>query len=118
DGFSAGTLIKTSAGYVAIEQLQSGDLVFCFDELKQVAVTRPIIHIAHQIVESYVQLCIDEEIVCADLGQQLYDRKTNHWIKVHELLDQNIFAKHASSLGIDHICLVHEPQQLYSITVN
>jgi hypothetical protein len=84
EGFIAGTLVKTSHGYTAIENLSVGDFVVCFDDDMH-CVERPITHIASVNVLRYVLLYTDDECIGVSIDQQLHVEDVQKWVTVSKL---------------------------------
>uniref|UniRef100_UPI0039E3FA8C Hint domain-containing protein n=1 Tax=Flavobacterium sp. TaxID=239 RepID=UPI0039E3FA8C len=84
--FLGGTLIHTTKGLVAIENITNETEVYCYDEIKQTLTTRKVSETYKNQAEKYLKVTTQSGEVIAVTGQHLFYQKTSQtWIKGHQL---------------------------------
>lgn len=78
EGFLASTLVKTSTGYVPIEQIKKDDLVLSYDFGECCVVESKVIQVTRRQASMCIQLSLNNQKVCTAPAQRFYalkDRK-------------------------------------------
>jgi hypothetical protein len=70
-GFSADTLVKTEQSYKEIEQADSGNTVACM-KADGTSVLNRITHKYAHLVQSYVTITLDDDVIVATLDQKFF----------------------------------------------
>lgn len=117
EGFSAGTLVKTSYGYVPIEELQVDDQVVCYN-FKGECVEQPVLNTIKQTASGYYKLSIDDTVITVASDHKFYLPQENDWIETRYLTTEHVLLKSCNqTVQINDIEFVEEPVELYDITV-
>src|SRR5437868_14251928 len=78
EGFTAGTLVLTSTGYVPIENVRINDEVICLDACGQLT-TRPVVFVAQKEVSTYFRIYCDDTCIQAATNQWFYSVQAQTW---------------------------------------
>ena len=117
EGFISGTLVKTSNGYVPIEQIQVNDHVICYDS-KGTLWNQLITYVERKLVGKYIELSSGNECIGLSFDQKLYLAKEHRWILAQELtLEHELLSSYRNYLPIDAIRTIDQETYTYTITV-
>lgn len=84
--FLAGTLIATPNGNIPIENIQAGNVVYCYDSIQKKLTTQAVSEIFSNFAEMYLLLYTENGEMLQVTGQHLfYQNETNTWIKANQL---------------------------------
>ena len=89
EGFNGGTLVKTPQGYIPIEFIEPGDLVFCFNDYGELVATR-VTQVNVTVTSQAFLFSTDNRTdgVCsfiADYDQLLYVIPDRDWFRANML---------------------------------
>lgn len=118
--FLAGTLIATPKGNIAIEKIQTGDEVYCFDTIKQSYTAQAVSQIFSNVAEKYVQIITEYgETICATGQHLFYQKETNTWVKANQLQQgMQLFAPLANkTISIAQITIIENKVNTYNFEV-
>lgn len=114
EGFAAGTLVKTAAGYIAIDNLCVGDFVVCFDKQQNI-IEKPIIFIAKKTTSYYARVCIGEDCLTIAHNQKIYRPEEDSWFFVSCLKKNDVIGLNPSV--VESLEWVNESIDIYWISV-
>jgi hypothetical protein len=84
--FLAGTLIHTTTGLKPIEAIQTGEMVLCYDEIKNELTKASVIKTYTNVTEKHASIKTSSGEHIKVTGQHLFYQKTSGtWIKAHQL---------------------------------
>jgi hypothetical protein len=83
--FLAGTLIKTSNGNKAIEQIALGDEVFAYDFETKKAVLKPVTELFENVCDRYIEIYTSHDKIEATGAHRFWIPSKNKWVKAREL---------------------------------
>ncbi|MGE0010305.1 MAG: polymorphic toxin type 37 domain-containing protein [Candidatus Babeliales bacterium] len=84
-GFIAGTIIKTTQGYIPIEMIVEGDQVCSYNTEKNVFEFYAVTHINQKKVTHLKSIAVDQAIIITDTEQQFYLCNEEKWINALDL---------------------------------
>ena len=117
EGFLAGTKVKTPTGHVAIEDLQVGDDVVCYN-FCNACVVKKITHTIKRQAKTYVKIFLEGACICAEPDHQFYLPQEKCWLKARYITSSNILLKSCTEfVSIAYIQEINESAEVYDITV-
>lgn len=118
--FLAGTLVKTTNGNIAIEQIKVGDEVYCFDEINQAISAQKVSEVFINYAEKYLKLTTKSGEILRVTGQHLFYQKTSKtWIKAHQLkVGMKLYLPQTDDVDIiNQIEIIESRQTTYNFEV-
>lgn len=118
-GIVQGTLIKTPHGMVAVERLNVGDVVICFDTQYGTWNEQPILQITHELRDSFLEMTVEGESFGVSPDQTLYIPCQNRWIKACAMqAGTTLLSAHIGLIAVDSTRIIQKPVTLYKVAVN
>lgn len=124
EGFLAGTLVKTSTGYVPIEQIKKNDLVLSYDFSECCVVESKVIQIVKRQASACIQLSLNNQKICVDQLQRFYALEAYKigWVFAKDLTRKFLLHNSNSELvpldnNFTKLAPVLEPADVYTLTV-
>ena len=117
DGFVAGTLVKTSTGYMPIEQVLVGDTIVCTD-FSGAQVERSVTGTIAYDIERSVIITVGDVEFCVSPEHRFYQPVERKWVRVCMLTADDVLLSGLSEqVRFDKIIYVDQPVRVYSISV-
>ena len=115
--FSGDTLIQTTDGPVALQDLQIGDMVICYNEFA--FFESPIRFIQEKIVHEVVVITTEhDDVISTSRNSYFYLPDANQWLPAKELaIGDQLLQQNMKEVAIRDIQIKREPTRLFSISV-
>ena len=124
EGFLAGTLVKTSVGYVPIEQLKIGDSVLSYDFSECCVVESKVVQVTRRQASMCIQLFLNNQKVYTDQAQRFYAIKDHKmgWVFAKDFTREFLLHNSNSDLvplgaNLEKLQTGLEQVDVYSLTV-
>lgn len=113
EGFCAGALVKTAAGYRSIQECKEGDILLgCYGQEKK------IVSITKKFVKQYVRLIVDDIIMNVGCDQQYCVLPEHTWKPAKDIkVDDQLLTNSHECCTLTHVQLIERETLLYSFTV-
>lgn len=117
EGFIAGTMVNTIAGYKGIEELVVGDIVIGHNLIGDYY-ERSVVAVGENISSQYIKIFADGETIPAAPNQKFYLPHTNTWIDAKDITPEHVFIKDdGKHCTVEWVEIVDQAVKAYSITV-
>ncbi|MEI3790885.1 MULTISPECIES: PAAR-like protein [unclassified Chryseobacterium] len=97
--FLAGTFVHTIDGLIPIENIQIGDIVFCYDKINNVTTKNKVTRIYNNWTDKFIKITTDKEIISATFKHLFWIEDESKWITAKELKTDMIL----KSLSLNNI---------------
>ncbi len=117
EGFIAGTKVKTAHGFQSIEDLSADTMIIGLDSTATHK-EKPIIHISKKLINQYVKISTEKEIISAGLHQKFYVLQKNQWVYAKDIkVSDLLFLHKADSSFVKNIEIIEQVTPLYMLTL-
>ena len=117
EGFTAGTLVLTSTGYVSIEDIQINDEVVCFDACGRLT-KRPVVFVAQKKVSTYFRIYFDDIFIQAAENQRFYSAHVQTWIAASHIQNGELLkCKENNGCVVQYVERIDEIVTIYLLGV-
>ena len=118
NSFDEGTLIHTSNGMIPIEEIKIGDLVYSFNEDKDITELQEVTHlISNEGLYDLVSIDTgDGDLINATLEHPFYIN--NKWVDAANISQNNSLYGTNGSIKINQISRIKKTSPVYNFTVN
>jgi len=117
EGFIAGTMVNTIAGYKGIEELVVGNIVIGHNLVGDYY-ERSVVAVGENVNPWHVKIFADGETIPAAPNQKFYLLHTNTWIDAKNITPEHVFTKdNGKQCKVDRVEIVDQSVKAYSITV-
>lgn len=112
EGFMAGTLVKTPAGYTPIQYLSEGDEIIGYDHVNGVQ-PKKVLGVSKKKIPAYVVVFSDNETILAAPTQKFYLPEQNAWIEAQNIVP----AQGLHNFYVNRVDAIHMPMYCYTLSV-
>lgn len=113
EGFVAGTLIKTSSGYVPIEEITRNAEIICCDEQGDI-VTSIVSEVSLDTTEDVITIEVGASCISMDSEQKIFVQNPQSWIAAQDIHEHDILW---DGKPVRSVSLKKERQITYSLSV-
>ncbi len=116
-GFTEGTLVKTTAGYKAIEKIHPGDYVYCADNNR--TCTQPVKTVTQELSKSIIAVKVGNTTILCGPEHRFYLPQEQRWEQAQYLTpDHILISYHNEHVHITDVQIINQPAQLFDLTVD
>lgn len=116
--FLAGTLVKTEKGFLPIEQIQTGDLVYAFNFERQIPELKSVTAVFVSNCDKYIEIQTPSDIIKATGGHRFWIPSKNKWIKARELVEGMFFQDfNGQNIEIVNLTIIDQIERTYNLEV-
>lgn len=117
EGFSAGTEVKTSQGYMPIEEIQKHDTIIGYTPQGDLE-EKAVIQVFPRLLSSHVKISTDAETILTGSQQKFYCPAENRWIEAKDIIaNQVVRKKLAEYIVVSQVETCNQPATMYTLTV-
>ncbi len=117
-GFLEGTLVKTTAGYKAIEKIRPGDYVYCADD-KLNCSRQPVKTITQQKSLGIVAVKINNTTILCGADQLFYLTQERRWEQAQYLTSGYLlYDANNNFIPISDVKIINQSRQLFDLNIN
>ncbi|HEV2916353.1 MAG TPA: polymorphic toxin-type HINT domain-containing protein [Candidatus Babeliales bacterium] len=116
EGFLAGMLIRTPAGYTTIENLIIGNHVVSIEH-NATYTAYPIHYIAQYYVDRYMQIYVQDTCIAVAPDQLFYLPREDLWVTAADLTTKHIIGNADANFPITYIEIIEKPTTVYALSI-
>lgn len=117
EGFSVGTKVNTSQGYVSIEEIQKHDTIIGYTPQGDLE-EKEVIQVFPTLLASHVKFSTDAETILTGSQQKFYCPAENRWIEAKDIIANQVLRKQlAEYIVVSQIETCNQPATMYTLTV-